>query len=78
MLQDVRISGNLLPEGSEDPTENCCEFEKILAERYRDQKSEENKEMRRELQKVILVCLYDDHLCIVSCSCKPHETDLNY
>jgi len=48
---DVRISGNLLPEGSEDPTENCCEFEKILAERYRDQKSDENKEMRRELQK---------------------------
>lgn len=71
-LLDVRISGNLLLEGSEDRTESCCKLEQYVVERYNDQKSEDSKKMRTELQKVLFCssfCPYNDCLCFgLNCS----------
>ena len=50
---DVAISGNLLPEECGENTENYCELEHNVAERFGDQKSSENRRMRKEFQKVI-------------------------
>ena len=50
---DVAISGNLLPEECEENTESYCALEHNVAERFGDQKSSENRRMRKEFQKVI-------------------------
>ncbi|CAH3018864.1 unnamed protein product [Porites evermanni] len=48
---DVAISGNLLPEECEESTESYCALEHNVAERFGDQKSAENRRMRKEFQK---------------------------
>ena len=50
---DVAISGNLLPEECEENTESYCALEHNVADRFGDQKSAENRRMRKEFQKVI-------------------------
>ena len=50
---DVPIPGNLLPEECEENTGNYCALEQNVAERFGDQKSSENRRMRKEFQKVI-------------------------
>ena len=37
---------------SEEQTEECYRLEESVAERYKDRKSDDNKRMREELQKV--------------------------
>lgn len=37
---------------SEEQTEECSRLEESVAERYKDRKSDDNKRMRGELQKV--------------------------
>ncbi|XP_015777217.1 PREDICTED: uncharacterized protein LOC107355200, partial [Acropora digitifera] len=51
---DLAIPGNLMPVGacSEEQTEECYRLEESVAERYKDRKSDDNKRMRGELQKV--------------------------
>ena len=50
---DVETSGSLFfPEDSGEQSKSCCEMEESVAERYKDQKSEQNKKMRKELQEV--------------------------
>lgn len=43
-----------MPEGSEEQTEACWRLEERVVERYKDQKSTDNKKMRKELQEVSL------------------------
>lgn len=50
----MAISGNLLPEECEENTESYCALEHNVAERFGDQKSSENRRMRKEFQKVIM------------------------
>ena len=52
LLLDVKISGNFLSEESEEEMEIYCKLEHNVAELFKDQKSPENKKMRKELQKV--------------------------
>lgn len=54
LLLDLAIPGNLMPVGacSEEQTEECYRLEESVAERYKDRKSDDNKRMREELQKV--------------------------
>lgn len=54
LLLDLAIRGNLMPAGAcgEEQTEECSRLEESVAERYKDRKSDDNKRMRGELQKV--------------------------
>ena len=54
LFLDLAIPGNLMPAGacSEEQREECYRFEKSVAERYKDRKSDDNKRMREELREV--------------------------
>lgn len=63
---DLEISGSLFPEDSKDRTKSCCVMEESVAERYKNQKSEQNKKMRKELQKVFLSTYFQNIFAICS------------
>ena len=63
---DLEISGNLFPEDSEERTESCCEMEESVAETYKNQKSEQNKKMRKDLQKVFSSTYFQRIFCSVT------------